>query len=498
MMKDDPLNNSARKPLQNFILFSVIGLFLITRIFLALWHDSPGSDTVFYGIDALEFREAVRKGASVYEIHQKMELANAKRIGIADLPKQQQIMEYPPLAILWESVPVFFVGGDQELDGFTQAAQAAWKHLFKIFYLIFESAIFLVLLWLWLKPTEFLKTDLAGLGLYVITGVFLGHFLYDRQDLFLGGLIFFSLVLLLSRLHWTAALFMLAVGINFKLVPVLLIPVFLIGSLPGEYHKCLYEDVFNRGFLLALLKRIVYLTAMVFGIFAPFYLWAGKATLDFILYHSERGLQLESTYSSLLMVLSFIGLPVHVTHGFGAYNIDSPLAPFFLAISTPLVAIMVLGITFVLIVAIKRHFFRTGTSIPARIQRLNLAQTMPQTFICLTIATLLAGMSAAKVFSAQYIIWVIPLFALLAYENKRNLTIGILFAAACVFTAAIPSYYFTEFVHHQMQLPDGSVIWAAPTPTAVFILFSRNILLIATTIMLLFAAVSEKQINAKA
>ena len=101
---------------------------------------------------------------------------------------------------------------------------------------------------------------------------------------------------------------------------------------------------------------------------------------------------------------------------------------------------------------------------------------------------MLAGISAAKVFSAQYIIWVIPLFALLAYGNKRARIIGAVFAAVCLFTAAIPEYYFTEFIHHPMKLPDGSVLWAAPTPAAVSILLSRNLMLVALTIMLIYSA----------
>jgi hypothetical protein len=227
---------------------------------------------------------------------------------------------------------------------------------------------------------------------------------------------------------------------------------------------------------------------MVLFIFLPFYVWGGNRTLDFLKYHSEGGVQLESTCSSFLLLLNYLGLPVHVEHSFGAFNLVSPFARFFITISPILVICIVGWICLRFIKVIKFQSLEVNYS-SSSVARLNFAQSTPEVFIMLVVVTLLGAVAASKVFSPQYILWVIPLFALLPYSYKRVRISGISFIATCLCTFPIfPYLYFTEFVHHGTKLPDGSILWGAPSMLATDILLIRNVLLIATTLTLLSAS----------
>jgi hypothetical protein len=454
----------------------ITAIFLTTRIFLACWYETPGTDLDRYGLYALKYRAALRNSSTIYNYH-------------------KETIEYPPLAIAWMSLPIFFVGGNETLDGFTREAYFSWKSLFKKFYFIFDVSVFVVLLLLVIKRLKFLESDSLGLAIYLISGLFLLNFLYDRLDLFLGGIIFFAYILMLSRLHWTFALSTLAVGINFKLIPILLVPIFLIGSLPAQYCKRPYKDLLRKDFLRDILLRTIFIVTVTVLIFLPFYLWGGRATLDFLSYHGDRGLEIGSTYSNMLMLLNYFGLPAYVTHGYGGYNLESPWAPFFATISSGLIAVSTLWILIILIKSLKRFSLQYPIKGSAKDKQLNLARNMPETFLCITIATLLISMATSKVLSPQYLFWVVPLFGLLPFQNKEFKISGLLFLGACLLTTLIfPYLFYSDFVHDIVRFPDGSVSWAAPTVLATVILFARNILLIATISMLVYA-VKAKDAN---
>src|SRR5262249_47912402 len=56
--------------------------------------------------------------------------------------------------------------------------------------------------------------------------------LYTRLDLGVAVLVLTALALLVSRLHWAWSLVVLAVGVHFKLMPIVLAPLFIVASLP--------------------------------------------------------------------------------------------------------------------------------------------------------------------------------------------------------------------------------------------------------------------------
>jgi len=453
----------------------LIGVFfLISRLFLACCFQPSNTDVGLYAHYAFVNSDALRNHTTIYDT-------------------TDATIEYPPLAIMWMSAPMLFLNMDDDFGEVSQDTFFKWRSIYKYLCFAFDLFLFCILLFFFLGNSRSFKVDLKGLIVYVVTGLILFYFLYDRLDLYLGGILFLAFLLLRSHKHWMFALSMLAIGINFKLVPILLIPLFIIGTLPANYIGFFYKRLLRKQLVLAVLKRSFFLVGVILSLFLPFYFWGGRSTLDFLSYHSDRGVQLESIYSSILMMLHFIGLPVYVTYGFGSFNLESDLSPFFSMISSLFVVLSVLGILLFCISRLKHHSLLLEASEHLNKDTKTIAQCFPQTFLYLTIATLLAGIAVSKVFSPQYLLWLVPLFGLLPYQNKSTKWAGVLFVFVCLLTALIyPFLYFTDFVHNQAVLANGKIFWEAPTILAANILILRNFLLIATTLMLLNASKSVK------
>ncbi len=66
---------------------------------------------------------------------------------------------------------------------------------------------------------------------------------------------------------------------------------------------------------------------LIAGLFLPFWLAAGSPTLGFLAYHRDRGLEIESTYSSALMCLRPFGLALGIEFKYGSFNLLSSLSP---------------------------------------------------------------------------------------------------------------------------------------------------------------------------
>src|SRR5262249_3448147 len=147
---------------------------------------------------------------------------------------------------------------------------------------------------------------------YLASTVALWHLLCDRLDLLLALLVVLSLVLLLSRLHYAWSFAVLALAVNFKLVPLVLAPVWVIGSLPADREGTL----FRPRVLLALATRVALLSGMVIAGFLPFYLLEGDRCLGFLTYHRARGLEIGSIWGSLLLALEALGQPAGVGHSY--------------------------------------------------------------------------------------------------------------------------------------------------------------------------------------
>jgi hypothetical protein len=168
----------------------------------------------------------------------------------------------------------------------------------------------------------------------------------------------------------------------------------------------------------------------------------GAGFVQSFVYHSERGLQLESVWTSALMALGWVR---DISFEFGAFDVSGRGAGLASALSLP-VTLVLLAVTGLLMY----REYRTG--------RLSRAD-----FPRYAAAFLLAFMIASKVLSPQYILWLLPLVPLAA-TGISGLGVAAIFLIACWTTTQIYPNHYGQL----MDLDSG----------AVAMLVVRNLLLI--------------------
>ncbi len=226
----------------------------------------------------------------------------------------------------------------------------------------------------------------------------------------------------------------LGVGTAMKLFPIVALPILVV-------RATALDD--RPGLRRLVVGTVAALTAVAVGTA----LAAGGDGLQPLAYQLDRGLQLESVGSGLLLLGHALGgLPVVIDHEFGSLQVTAAGADTLAAASSFVEATLVAVVTVVAAMTFRRDVRRTG-SIP--IERMAAA----------TVAVLVALLVGSKVFSIQYIVWFLPLVPLLPVP-QRWLAVAI---AACS-TLVYPIGY--------------SGLWQLD-PAMIVVLDIRNALLIA-------------------
>ena len=129
----------------------------------------------------------------------------------------------------------------------------------------------------------------------------------------------------------------------------------------------------------------------------PFVALAGNDTFGFLRYQADRGLQIESIGGGLAVLLGLVnGHPLAMSFGFSAVQVAGSFADGWLA---ALPAMTALG--FGLLGWLGWRRIRGGPPAAA-------------TVVALTFASVLVLLATSKVFSIQYVVWIVPFAALLA------------------------------------------------------------------------------------
>jgi uncharacterized membrane protein len=241
----------------------------------------------------------------------------------------QVTIEYPPLALALMLAPLAWMPDDAGLGvhGKTTLDVARWARSFRWLYFAADAATVIGFL-LWSR-----RRGLGspwGLAIGTVGGIVLANLLYDRLDLWVGMVLLGALGAQVAGRKFVA-LALLAVAVNLKLVPLLLLPLFLFGALPSTV---LVEGLAKWRALRAGLLAGGVFVGVALGLVLPFRLAWGPRVWDFLAHHSQRGLQIESTWSSILLVAARLGYPVQVVHAFGAGGIVGTAAGFFVTKSS--------------------------------------------------------------------------------------------------------------------------------------------------------------------
>jgi 4-amino-4-deoxy-L-arabinose transferase-like glycosyltransferase len=353
-------------------------------------------------------------------------------------PYRDVRVEYPPLAFLATIPPALIT-----------TEYRAYRYAFAGYMLLLHG-LNLWLAWRLLKPRpraaleaafvgRVLYTSLGflfALGLVVVTR--LDHLVltatllclvaFDRAQRSAGG----------ARLAWAAGCGALAgLGVMTKLVPGLAgLAVFALwlGSNASDRLRCALASA-AAGALLVILANL--------GMYAL----AGDAYLATFRYHTLRGIQIESLYSGLLMLLRPFGLPMQVEESFGSTNLASPATGLIKPLSLALLAVSA-GYLLCL-----RRWSADGRGA-----------------LLLTCALLLAFILTSRVFSPQYLIWIGAPLCVLAAEQRR-----------------IPAglwLFFAAVLMSQLIFPRGYPVLKAMHPLGIALLDARNLALVVVTVWL--------------
>lgn len=241
-----------------------------------------------------------------------------------------------------------------------------------------------------------------------------------------------------ARSAWAAVCGALtALGVMVKLVP----------GLAGAAAVVLWlrssaADRFRLSAMCALVGASVFVSINL-----AVYQLAGPNYAATFRYHALRGVQIESTYAGIIMLLRPFGFAMRVDESFGSTNVASAATELVKHLSTVLLVV--------------------GTAYLLGLRRFASDARGALILIC---ALLLTFMLTNRVFSPQYLIWVAAPLCVLYAENtvtKRGYYLFI----ACVFIS-------------QLIFPRGYPLLKAFHPLGIFLLDVRNLCLIGFAIAL--------------
>lgn len=215
-----------------------------------------------------------------------------------------------------------------------------------------------------------------------------------------------------ERKHWTSAYVALAFGVLLKIYPILLLPALFMAEqrflghlpVPKKSFRLLPHQLWEVVHSVRQWRwnNLLLCLAIILGVTGFFALFNFQgAVLTQIDYFVRRPVQVEFIGSTLLWLAQNVGFPLTIGESYGSLNIISAL--------TGIVA--TLGTLFLLVGYLSAIFMQWRG-------KLDITQA--------TIAILLVSIVTGKVFSPQYLIWLMPLLAYAgAFDAFWNICWGI-------------------------------------------------------------------------
>jgi hypothetical protein len=318
-------------------------------------------------------------------------------------------LEYPPFALIIFSLPIF-------------APFSYYQLVFAVFMALVSTLIY----WLLLRYGP--RRSALAFVFYVFIGVL--ALVQERFDLVPATLTLLCLIAA-ERKHWAIAYSALAFGFLIKIYPILLLPALFIAEQQDRQSIYISEKLSNLKSLPAELwhtlqsirywhwKNTLLFFSLVLGITGFFAIFNFKgAILSQVSYFANRPLQVESIGSTLLWLGTLIGFPVHIVYTFGSINIVSVLGG---VVSNLSEILFIAGYIYSIYLQLRG--------------KLDIVQTC--------IALLLVFIANGKVFSPQYLIWIIPL---LAYSGAFDVLWLVVWGSISLLTTIIYPYFYTRVI----------------------------------------------------
>lgn len=348
-------------------------------------------------------------------------------------------LEYPPLT----------------LTLFSPALLAPFPYYQIAFALLMALAAFLTY---WLLQCYGPRGAGPACAFYLVIGAWATA--EGRFDLVPAGLTLLCLIAA-ERRRWTLAYTALALAFLLKIYPLLLLPALFLGEqvadgrlyqppgslrlhqLPGAIWQTL------RGAAGWRWKHLLIFCALAATIGCCFALLNFQgAVVSQLSYFANRPVQIEATGSTLLWLATLFGHPATVVYTFGSINIESSLGS---AVALTCELCFLLGYGLVMLQQWRG--------------RIDMVQA--------SVGVLLVFVVTGKVFSPQYLIWLIPL---LVYYGAFNRLWLLLWGSLSLLTTAIYPYLYMQ-ARNVAQIP--------AVPGFIACVAIRDILLVAITLAFL-------------
>ncbi|HYH67874.1 MAG TPA: hypothetical protein VD866_24465, partial [Urbifossiella sp.] len=303
-------------------------------------------------------------------------------------------------------------------------------------------------------PDESTPARVGRLALYVLFTSSVGAILYDRQDPVVGLAALLALWAL-SAGRPRVGYAVLVLGAAYKLVPVLLLPVWVFAAAaarPGRFWRGVVVEAMIAGAMLASWPALTYL------------LGGGERGFGFLKYHSARGLQLEAPIAWPVFLLD---PAARVDAGYGSYNVTGALAARGAELARWL---MLLSVPLTVGIA-ARGFRRAAGST-------DHAALVPHV-VASALLVWFAFIAANKVGSPQYLHWVMPLVPLLPLRSRAERRwAALVLLAGGLTTLIFPCFYQWTFGE---RLATEPATWAGPNAATLFLLAARSVTIITIT-----------------
>jgi uncharacterized membrane protein len=306
------------------------------------------------------------------------------------LPYRDFDLEYPPFALIAFILPRILT------LGLTNNS-----YIYAFFFVIqnvFFSSINTILLLNIISKSNSQPHKILALIFYTLFAAIVSPVMLWRYDLFPTLLTVLALVTVISLRPTFAGIF-LGFGIAAKLYPVILLPVFTVYYFANRSYR-------------AILNLWLGTVGTVFLIFLPFIITSHGKFFYFLTYHKERGLQIESFSAGIISLIHKFGfIEVKTIAGYGSRNIVSPLNDIILGL-LPWLLIVLYSVMLI------NCFYRF------REDRYDNQVVKNKSLVAYSLLALLIFIVTSKVFSPQYIVWIVP-FAALLKPRQLILMLGI-------------------------------------------------------------------------
>jgi hypothetical protein len=336
-------------------------------------------------------------------------------------PYRDFALEYPPLALLPFALPRLAVFGQAlSFDTYTR--------LFMLENVILSTLVGAALLGvarLWGAGRDGVRVLL----IYTLLVAIMAPLLPWRYDLFPALLTLLALLCVMRGQPAWAGVW-IGLGAAAKLYPLALLPVFgayyLAGGLPGRQIDA--ETTSQPTAWQALVRLGVGCAAAIGLTLLPFVASTPGSVVSFLQYHEMRGLQVESLPAGAIILIHLLGrASAQLNFSYGAVHLASPLATTALK-WLPLALIIVYGA--VLVAGMARF----------RVERATRGAIANESLVAYVVAALLAFIATNKVFSPQYLIWLLPFAPLLRLRH------AVVIAAICALTIGLFPFDYDDLL----------------------------------------------------